>query len=83
MSETNQDDDYKPETLTELIERLRRTPPRRGEVHKTFEEIAAEQGVGPFDAEWFKANRPAPFYEGFEEDIRRMRRGLRPLGPRK
>lgn len=70
-------------SLTELIQQLKRSPPRKGEQYKTFEELAAEQGVGPVDVEKMKALAPEPFYEGFEEDIRRMRRGLDPLGPRK
>ena len=66
-----------------FVERLRRTAPRKGMPHKTFAELAAEQGVGPVDIEDLMSKSPGPFYEGFEEDIRRMRRGQRPIGPRK
>jgi hypothetical protein len=44
--------------------------------------MAEEQGVGPINIDRLMAKSPGPFYEGFEEDIRRMRRGLPPLGPR-
>ena len=36
----------------------------------------------PIDAAKLKALAPGPIYEGFEEDVKRMRRGLEPLGPR-
>jgi len=65
--------------LTEFIEHLRRTPPRRGMPHKTFEELAAEQGVGPIDFDKLMAKAPGPLYEGFAEDVRAMRRGRPPL----
>jgi hypothetical protein len=83
MTQSIPDDDDHLETLAELIERLRRTPPRPGMPHKTFAELAAEQGVGPIDIEDLMSKSPGPLYEGFEEDVRRVRRGLRPLGPRK
>lgn len=76
------DDDYRPETLAELIERLRREPPRPGFPNKTIEELMAEQGVGPIDFDELMKNSPGPFYDGFREDIRRIRRGLPPLGPK-
>lgn len=77
------DPGYVEEPFTELVARLRRRPPRRGLPHKTFDELADEQGVGPTDVDRLMALRPPPFYEGFEEDITRMRRGLPPLGRRK
>lgn len=82
MTDTTTDDEPDELSLTEFIEQLRRTPPRKGFPRKTFEELMVEQGVGPVDVEKMKALAPEPFYEGFEEDIRRMRRGLDPLGPR-
>ena len=82
MTESIPDDDP-PETLAQVIARLRRTPPRQGMPHKTIAELAAEQGVGPINIEELMAKSPGPLYEGFEEDIRRMRRGQLPLGPRK
>ena len=69
--------------LAEFIERLRRRPPRKGCPRKTFAQLAAEQGVGPIDIDRLMAKSPGPLYEGFEEDVRRMRRGVTPLGPRK
>jgi hypothetical protein len=83
MTQSIPDDDDRQESLAELIERLRRTPPRRGMRHKTFAELAAEQGVGPIDIEDLMSKSPGPFYEGFEEDVRRIRRGELPIGPRK
>lgn len=78
------EDRDRPETLAELIERLRRTPPRPGTPpHQTIREIIEAQGTRPIDAEWLRAHSPGPLYEGFREDIRRMRRGLPPVGPRK
>lgn len=86
MSDPEHHDGGPRETVLELVARLRREPPRRGEPpYKTLAEISAEQGVGPIDIEELKklrSNLAEPFWEGFEEDIRRMRRGLPPLGPR-
>lgn len=73
------DDEF---SLTEFIEWLRRSPPHKGFPRKTLDEIIAEQGVGPIDIDQLLAESPGPLYEGFEEDICRMRRGLPPLGPR-
>jgi hypothetical protein len=36
----------------------------------------------PIDAAKLWALAPGPLYEGFLEDVKRMRRGLEPLGPR-
>jgi hypothetical protein len=36
----------------------------------------------PINLERLRALRPGKIYEGFEEDVKRMRRGLEPLGPR-
>lgn len=83
MTESHIDDDYQPETIAELIKRLWREGDRNGKPHKTFAQIADEQGVGPIDFEKLMEHSPGPFYEGFREDVRRMRRGLPPLGPRK
>jgi hypothetical protein len=77
-------DDDRPLTTLELIKYLRSQPPRPGFPRQTLEEIALEQGIkGPIDFEEWQRESPGPFYEGFEEDIRRMRRGLPPIGPRK
>ena len=35
----------------------------------------------PINLARLRALRPGPIYEGFEEDVKRMRRGLPPLGP--
>jgi hypothetical protein len=59
------------EVLAEAVARARKVPPR-------FDRIAP-----PLDPERLLAMGPGPFYEGFDEDIKRMRRGLDPLGPRK
>ncbi len=57
--------------LAEVVARARRVPPR-------IENVAP-----PIDLALLRALRPGPLYEGFEEDVKRMRRGLEPLGPRK
>jgi hypothetical protein len=56
--------------LAEAVARARRVKPR------------IERVAPPIDWDEFLASGPGPFYEGFEEDLRRMRRGLEPLGPR-
>jgi hypothetical protein len=58
--------------LTEFLARLRnnRPPPR------------VESVAPPIDIEELRALNPGPIYEGFLEDVKRMRRGLEPLGPR-
>ena len=56
--------------LAEVVARARLVPPR-------FDRIAP-----PIDLERLRALRPGKLYDGFEEDVRRMRRGLEPLGPR-
>ena len=71
------------EAFLSFVESVRRRPPRKGLPHKTFAELATEQGVGPIDIEDLMSKSPGPLYEGFEEDIRRMRRGQQPIGPRK
>jgi hypothetical protein len=67
--------------LRDLRARLLSRPPRGGGRHKTFEDLMQEQGVGPINLAELKELNPGPFYEGFEEDITRMRNGLPPLGP--
>jgi hypothetical protein len=57
--------------LAVLVARARLRPPR-------FDRIAP-----PIDPVALIASSPGPFYEGFEEDLKRMRRGLPPIGPRK
>jgi hypothetical protein len=37
----------------------------------------------PINLERLRALRPGQLYEGFEEDVKRMRKGLEPLGPPK
>jgi hypothetical protein len=37
----------------------------------------------PIDLHRLRALRPGRLYEGFYEDVKRMRRGLEPIGPRK
>jgi len=63
-------DDDKPLSVAEFIQYLRNKPQR-------------PPGTGIINWEKWDALNPGPFYEGFEEDIRRMRRGLPPMGPRK
>ena len=70
-------------TLQELIARLRSRPPRGGGRHKTIDDLCREQGVGPIDPAELARLSPGPFYEGFDEDLKRMRRGEQALGPRK
>ena len=70
-------------TLQELRARLWSRPPRGGGRHKTFDELCREQGVGPIDVDKLRELSPGPFYEGFEEDLKRMRRGQQVLGPRR
>jgi hypothetical protein len=68
-------------------------PMTREEADRLFREIVADvrrrypQGTvecvaPPIDPEKLRALAPGPFYEGFLEDVRRMRCGLEPLGPR-
>lgn len=58
--------------LTELLAWLRKNcPPPR------IENVAP-----PINLEELRALNPGPLYEGFLEDVKRMRRGLEPLGPR-
>jgi hypothetical protein len=77
-------DDDKPMSIQQYVAYLRSRPPRPGFPRKTLEEIAAEQGVtGLIDWEMWDREGPGPLYEGFEEDIRRTRRGLPPKGPQK
>lgn len=47
-----------------------------------LEELGKKQGARPFDIRSLE-HAPGPFYEGFEEDVKRMRRGEAPLGPLK
>ena len=56
--------------LRKAIARARMDPPRLGRI------------APPIDAAKLKALAPGPLYEGFLEDVKRMRRGLEPLGPR-
>jgi hypothetical protein len=58
------------EELAKVVARARLVPPH-------FDRIAP-----PIDLERLRALNPGPIYEGFEEDVKRMRRGLQPLGPR-
>ena len=57
--------------LRDAIARARRMDPPR-----------LERVAPPIDAAKLRALAPGPFYEGFLEDVKRMRRGLEPLGPR-
>ncbi len=68
--------------LQKLIADLRSRPPRSGGRHKTIDDLCREQGVGPIDPAKLRALSPGPLYDGFEEDLKRMRRGLPALGPR-
>jgi hypothetical protein len=56
--------------LREAVARARRNPPR-------LENVAP-----PINVAELRKLCTGPIYEGFEEDIKRMRRGLEPLGPR-
>ena len=56
--------------LTKFVAELRRRAPRPV--------VLGE----PINLEELRALRPGRLYEGFEEDVKRMRRGLEPLGPR-
>ena len=68
--------------LKEVITRLKSRPPRGGGRHKTFDDLCREQGVGPINLAELRAHNPGPLYDGFEEDLKRTRRGLLALGPR-
>ena len=58
--------------LTEFMAWLRRTyPPQH-----------TENVAPPINLEELRATNPGPLYDGFLEDVKRMRRGLEPLGPR-
>jgi hypothetical protein len=58
--------------LREIVADARRRYP-----HGVVEHVAP-----PIDAAKLRALAPGPFYDGFLEDVRRMRIGLEPLGPR-
>jgi hypothetical protein len=61
------------EEMAEFIATLRRTyPPQH------IESVAP-----PINLEELRECNPGPPYEGFLEDIKRMRRGIQPLGPRR
>lgn len=51
----------------------------------SLSDMAREQGKGPITLETLQemGNSGLALYEGFEEDVTRMRRGLEPIGPRK
>ena len=57
--------------LRKVVARARRMNPPR-----------LERVAPPIDAARLSALCTGPIYEGFEDDIKRMRRGLEPLGPR-
>jgi hypothetical protein len=57
--------------LRKIVARVRREDPPR-----------LERVAPPINAAELMALAPGPIYEGFEEDVKRMRRGLEPLGPR-
>jgi hypothetical protein len=47
---------------------------------KTFEELAEEQGVTlPFDGDKWLAKGPREFEDGFEDEIKALRRGRGPI----
>jgi hypothetical protein len=56
--------------LRKAIARARMDPPRWGRI------------APPIDAARLRALSPGPLYDGFREDVKRMRLGLEPLGPR-
>jgi hypothetical protein len=67
-------------------------PMTREEAEKEFTEFVAwvrrtyppphiENVAPPIDFEELWALAPGPVYEGWPEDLKRMRRGLAPLGP--
>jgi hypothetical protein len=57
--------------LRKVIARARRIDPPR-----------LDWVAPPIDTARLEALSPGPLYEGFREDVKRMRRGLEPLGPR-
>jgi hypothetical protein len=57
--------------LRKLVARARRISPPQ-----------LDWGTPPIDAARLKALSTGPIYEGFEEDVKRMRRGQEALGPR-
>ena len=69
--ELKQAEDEFARDLEELVARARRNPPR------------LERVAPPIDMERMWATSPGPLYEGFQEDMQRMNRGLRPFGPRR
>jgi hypothetical protein len=56
--------------LRALVAQMRKHPPQ-------FDSVAP-----PIDVADVMAHCTGGLYEGFEEDVKRMRRGLPPLGPR-
>jgi len=63
-------DEYERE-LRKIVARARKADPPR-----------LERVAPPIDKAELLALCTGPIYEGFEEDVKRMRRGLEPLGPR-
>ena len=70
------------ETFAHVVKRMRAALPPGHPDLKSFAEIAREQGIGPIDAKRMWALNPGLLYEGFDEDLRRIHRGLEPIGPR-
>jgi hypothetical protein len=63
-------DEFPSDDLRAMVNEMRRHPPQ-------FDHVAP-----PIDVDDVMAHCTGGLYEGFEEDVKRMRRGLSPLGPR-
>lgn len=67
-----------PMTREEAAQELRRAVARA----RRIDPPRLDRVAPPIDADKLEALCKGPIYEGFEEDLKRMRRGLEPLGPR-
>ena len=75
-----------PNYIPQLVAHLRSQFPPGHRDLRSISDMAREQGKGPVD--WERINRILReegdvFYEGFDVDLKRMRRGLDPIGPTK
>jgi hypothetical protein len=66
----------------EEFERALRASVERARRENPPELFQATCKAKPIDPEKLMEMAPGPIYDGFEEDVRRMRRGLPAIGPR-
>ena len=66
-----------PMTYEEYVRELRKDVARARMHPPRFDRVAP-----PINAAELRALAPGPLYDGWLEDVKRMRRGLEPIGPR-